>query len=81
MMKTVKTIAVVILTALIVLIYVDFVRFPEMYMPTAREQLKIDIYMGDEDAISLYESEYFENDKDLFDDDFEIRNTYCERCK
>lgn len=47
-------------------VYVDFIRFPECYMPTWRYQLKRDLAQGDVDAVEYYERVYVANGRELF---------------
>ena len=44
----------------------DFLRFPECYMPTWRHALECDIQNGKADAIEYYERVYIANEKYLF---------------
>ena len=57
-------------------ICIDFIRFPECYMPSWRYQLRNDIYANNKDAIQLYEEYYVKHNRDLFDDGFAIREVY-----
>ena len=56
-------VAVVLLTGLAV----DFVRFPECYMPAWRYQLKNDLAEGDKEATEYYNRVYIENGRELFE--------------
>lgn len=47
-------------------IYIDFVRFPECYIPTWRYQLKNDLAEGDKEAIEYYERIYIANGRVVF---------------
>lgn len=62
----------------IILLLCDMVRFPECYIIPWKVQLKNDIHKGNKQAIELYESVYVSNNRDLFGDDFGIRNVYME---
>ena len=48
-------------------LYIDFVRFPECYMPAWRYQLKGDLAEGDKQAIEYYERVYIANGRELFE--------------
>ena len=50
-----------------------------MYLTTWKYQLKNEIYSGEQESINLYENVYVKNNKDLFNDNFEIRNTYIQK--
>ena len=63
MKKLITITAAILLTILVI----DFVRFPEWYMPTWKYQLKNDINKGDEVAIEYYERNYVANDRILFE--------------
>ena len=67
-----------VLVAALLFIY-DFVVYPEMYLTTWKYQLKNEIYSGEQASIDLYENVYVKNNKDLFNDNFEIRNTYIQK--
>ena len=67
-----------LLVAVLLFIY-DFVVYPEMYLTTWKYQLKNEIYSGEQASIDLYEDVYVKNNKDLFNDNFEIRNTYIQK--
>ena len=67
-----------LLVAALLFIY-DFVVYPEMYLTTWKYQLKNEIYSGEQASIDLYENVYVKNNKDLFNDNFEIRNTYIQK--
>ena len=71
---TIIAIGLTILTSLAV----DFIRFTECYVPTWKYQLENDIRRQDERAIDFYEDTYVKNNRDLFNDDFAIRNIYIE---
>lgn len=55
--------AVTFLTGL----YIDFVRFPECYMPAWRYQLKNDLAEGDKEATEYYNRVYIANGRELFE--------------
>ena len=48
-------------------ITVDFVSYPEMYLPTWKYQLQNDIKKGDAEAIKYYEETYIANGRELFE--------------
>lgn len=56
--------------------FIEVAKYPEEYITTWRYQLEQDILNGDKQAIELYESVYVKNGKDLFKDDYAIRDTY-----
>lgn len=64
MKKFIKITVIVLLTILVI----DFIRFPEWYMPTWKYQLKNDISKGDELAIEYYENNYVANNRILFEE-------------
>ena len=49
------------------IIYIDFVRFPECYLTTWKYQLKNEIAAGDEEAITYYNNYYVKYNRNLFD--------------
>lgn len=55
---------------------VDFCRFAECYLPTWKYSLQNDIKNNNQEAIDFYENRYVRNGRDLFEDDFAIRNIY-----
>ena len=76
MSKKVKKLFCVTFVVIVLFIFIDVFRFPECYINTWRYQLKNDIYDNNQSAIELYENVYVKNHRDLFNDNFEIRNTY-----
>lgn len=46
---------------------VDILRFPEMYSPRLRYNLKCDLKAGNELAIEYYQTKYIANNIQLFD--------------
>lgn len=75
-LKFIRFILIVVMLVLLVLWLIDFVKYTEMYITTWKYQLNAEILNGEQQAIDLYERVYVVNNKDLFDDNFEIRNTY-----
>lgn len=61
-------IAAVICVGLMSILVVDFIRFPECYLPTWKYQLHNDIKKGDEMAIEYYENQYVKNNRILFEE-------------
>lgn len=59
----------------------NFVVYTEMYLPTWRYQFKNEILSGKQESIELYENLYFKNKKDIFNDNFKIRETYINKNK
>lgn len=57
---------VIILFTMGLLLVVDFMRFPEYYMPTWRHALECEINRGEAEAIDYYERVYIANEKYLF---------------
>lgn len=62
----ITAIALVLLIPLLVFA-VDFIRFPEWYLPTWKTALERDIKAGNEQAIELYENTYLANGRILFE--------------
>ena len=75
-MKMTKLIAIGICATAVTWLSVDFCKYPEVYLPTWKKQLKDEIIEGKTDSINLYESVYVDNNKDLFTHNFAIRETY-----
>lgn len=50
-----------------ILLYVDFIRFPECYLTTWKYQLKNEIATGDQTAITYYNTHYIKYNRSLFD--------------
>ena len=74
-MKIFKSILAIIGILILCLIFIDVVKFPEWYISTWRYQLKNDIKSGDLQAVMLYKNVYVDNNRDLFNDNFEtIKN-------
>lgn len=61
---------------LFIYLMIDFIKYPEYYITTWKYQLKNDILADNKEAINLYEDTYVTNKKDLFSDNFNIRDTY-----
>ena len=74
--KFARFIAIVVCVALMATVLVDFLRFPECYISTWKYQLHNDLVQEKEDAVKFYEENYVQNGRDLFGDNFEIRNVY-----
>ena len=49
------------------LVYIDFVRFPECYITTWKYQLKNEIAAGDQEAITYYNNYYVKYNRSLYD--------------
>lgn len=60
--------AVIILLCFVVgaIGFIDFVRFPDCYIPGLKQSLKNELRAGDEDAIQYYEARYIEKGRELF---------------
>lgn len=65
-----------IISIILAFIFINFCRYPEIYLSTWRYQLKNDIYAKNKNSIKLYENVYVKHNKDLFKDNFAIRNIY-----
>lgn len=63
-----KNIVTLIILISLILLLVNIVRFPELYLPTWKYQLKNDVAKGDQAAITYYNSTYMLNGKTLFSD-------------
>lgn len=61
-----KILTALILIALIVL-SIDFYRFPEKYITTWKYQLEYKIKQGDQEAINYYKRVYIQNNENLFE--------------
>ena len=51
----------------LLLLTVDFIRFPECYLSTWKYQLERDIESGEETAVAYYKNTYLANGRILFD--------------
>ena len=60
-MKMTKLIAIGICATAVTWLSVDFCKYPEVYLPTWKKQLKDEIIEGKTDSINLYESVYVDN--------------------
>lgn len=60
-------ICAITLFMLFILLAIDFIRFPECYLPTWKYHLECDIKAGDEEAIKYYEEIYIANGRELFE--------------
>jgi hypothetical protein len=60
----------IILMAIIITIFtlIDFVRFPECYVPSWRDGLKREIDAGNEKYIEFYNEHYVEQGRPLFEE-------------
>ena len=67
-MKAIKTLAILILVALLTFLLTSFVSQPERYLSTWRYQLKCDIERGNEDALKYYEENYTSKGVYLFNE-------------
>lgn len=69
--KFVKAIVTIIITiaALIAIEWmtIEFIQYPEEYLPTWRYQLKLDIEKGDKEAIDYYQKNYLDKGRKLWD--------------
>lgn len=57
---------------------VDVYRYPEWYLSDKRSELRTEIQFGNESAIQYYEDTYVNSDRDVFCDDFCIRDLYLD---
>lgn len=67
--KFMRFISSVIIGALFIIVLIcaiDFIRFPECYMPTWKYQLQNDIKNGNIEMIEYYERNYIANGRKLF---------------
>lgn len=67
--KFMRFISSVIIGALFIIVLIcaiDFIRFPECYMPTWKYQLQNDIKNGNIEMIEYYERNYIANGRELF---------------
>lgn len=67
MKKLISTIIALTLITPLLLVAIDFVRFPECYFPSWENSLKNDIANGDEEMIEYYERNYIANNRILFE--------------
>ena len=70
---------ILIILSLFTCLIADFIIYPECYITTWKYQFKNEILNGNKDSIDLYENIYVKNNRDVFKDNFEIRNTYNNR--
>lgn len=68
-MRILKSLLTFVAFCCIVMIMVDFVRFPECYLTTWRYQLHQNIVNGNKEAIDYYNNNYIANNKILFKED------------
>ena len=68
-MKTIKKILIFAVFFCVLLLIVDFVRFPECYLISWRYQLQQDIANDNQKAINYYNNNYIANNKILFKED------------
>lgn len=66
-MKLAKNLLLTALLVFALIVFVDFVRFPECYVTTWKYQLQNDIKSGDAVAIEYYNNTYVENGRTLFE--------------
>ena len=82
MMKKVRVrfniILAVVCCLLVSWFIMDFLMFTEWYCNTWKYQLKNEIKAGNTESIRLYEDIYVKNNRDLFNDNFQIREYYTE---
>lgn len=66
--KFIMFILSIIMLGSILLLTIDFFRFPECYLTTWRYQLKNDILSGNQEMIDYYNNTYVANGRILFDE-------------
>ena len=66
--KFIMFILSIIMIGSILLLTIDFFRFPECYLTTWRYQLKNDILSGNQEMIDYYNNTYVANGRILFDE-------------
>lgn len=64
--KTITAALAVCILALVGGLYVDFIKYPEMYLTTEKHALECAIERGDADAIEYYNRVYVAHGKELF---------------
>lgn len=74
--KLLRLIFIWVLLGLFIYFIFEFIKYPEYFLTTWKYQLKNEILNSDKNAIILYEDIYVKNNKDLFGDNFAIRDTY-----
>jgi hypothetical protein len=65
--QTARFLVSVLAVGFIVGVVIDFVRFPEAYLPTWRYKLQLDIERGNEEMIEYYNRNYVSNGRNLFE--------------
>lgn len=66
-----KLIVCVVLVGLALLMF-DIMAYPECYLTTWRAALENDLREGEPAAVEYYTERYYNNDRDLYGDDFAI---------
>ena len=66
--KWVKVVLTAVGVTCALAVYIDFVRFPECYMPKFRYQLQNDLKSGDAEAIEYYQRYYVDKGRILFEE-------------
>lgn len=66
--KFIMFILSIIMLGSILLLAIDFIRFPDCYLTTWRYQLKNDILSGNQEMIDYYNNTYVANGRILFDE-------------
>lgn len=63
----ISSVLVIALFVSAIWLYIDFIRFPECYIPTWKYQLECEIKRGDAEAIDYYNRCYVAHGRELFD--------------
>lgn len=74
--KFIRFIFISVVFILFTSLLIDIIKYPDCYISTWKYQLRNEILNGAADSIEYYEETYVENNRDLFNDNFEIRNIY-----
>lgn len=77
--KKMKKILIAIGIIVTIWIIADVLIFTECYSTTMKYQLKNDLERKEQTAIDLYENLYVNHNRDLFKDNFAMRNCYAEQ--
>lgn len=77
--KFARFIVILAVLGIVGILLYNFVVYTEMYLPTWGYQFKNEILSGKQESIELYENLYFKNKKDIFKDNFQIRETYINK--
>ena len=70
--RIIKKLIVCVLLAVLAFGFFDILMYPEWYLTTWRAQLENDLREGDPAAVEYYTNTYYNNDRDLYGDNFAI---------